>query len=49
MDITTDDICDSKVLPSPVMDASRHRLIAKHIWMEHITYPTPILYLGGLA
>jgi hypothetical protein len=47
MDVTTDDIHDSKVLPRLIIDSSMNRLIAEHIWMEHTAHQTPTPYLDG--
>jgi len=35
MKVATDDIHGSEVLPNLIMDASGHRLISEHVWIEH--------------
>jgi hypothetical protein len=45
MDVTTDDVHDSKVLPRLMIDVSMNRLIAEAYRMEHTTHQTPTPYL----
>jgi hypothetical protein len=45
MNVTTDDIHDSKVLPGLMIDSSMNRLIAE-AYMEHTTHQTPTPYLN---
>jgi hypothetical protein len=47
MDVTTDDVHDSKFLPRLMIDTSMNRLIAEHIWMEHTAHQAPTPYLDG--
>jgi len=45
MDITTDDIHDSKVLPGLMIDSSMNKLIAEAYIDEHTTHQAPTPYL----
>jgi hypothetical protein len=38
MEVTIDDMHDSKVLQGLMIDTSRCRCIAEHIWMEHMIH-----------